>query len=109
MMNLFLNAIDAMSSVGCRARVLEVHSAIADDSGTLHISVKDTGSGIDVNAAERLFEPLFSTKKGGMGMGLSICRSIVEAHGGRIWSTSRQPHGTAFHVSLPPASARCRA
>jgi signal transduction histidine kinase len=106
MMNLFLNAIDAMSGVSYRPRVLKVRSAIADASGTLRISVEDNGRGIEANVAERLFDPLFSTKPAGMGMGLSICRTIVEAHGGRIWSCSRQPQGTAFHVSLPASGPR---
>jgi C4-dicarboxylate-specific signal transduction histidine kinase len=106
MMNLFLNAIDAMSGVSCRTRVLKVCSAIADSSATLRISVEDNGRGIDASVAERLFDPLFSTKPAGMGMGLSICRSIVEAHGGRIWTCPRQPQGTTFHVSLPAAGPR---
>ena len=106
MMNLFLNAIEAMGGVTTRPRLLEVRSAIADASGTLRISVEDSGSGIDASAAEHLFDPLFSTRPEGMGMGLSICRSIAEAHGGRIWSTSRQPHGTTFHISLPAAGQR---
>lgn len=105
MMNLFLNAIDAMAGVRGRARLLEVSSAIVDASGTVRISVEDTGSGIDPSAAACLFDPLFSTRPDGMGMGLSICRSIVEAHGGRIWGNSRQPHGMAFHISLPPPAS----
>jgi C4-dicarboxylate-specific signal transduction histidine kinase len=101
MMNLILNAIHAMSGVE-RARLLVVRTALADNSGTLRISVEDNGTGIAAHIAGRLFEPLFSTKPGGTGIGLGICRAIVGAHGGRIWSASRQPHGTAFHVSLPP-------
>ena len=83
-----------------RPRKLELRSALADISGTLRISVEDNGVGVSAKLAERLFDPLFSTKPGGTGLGLSICRTIVHAHGGRIWSTSRQPHGTAFHISL---------
>jgi C4-dicarboxylate-specific signal transduction histidine kinase len=101
-MNLLLNAVESMSKVHDRPRTLHLRSALADASGTLRISVEDNGAGIDSKAAGQLYEPLFSTKPDGMGMGLSICRCIVEAHGGRIWSTSRQPHGAAFHVSLPP-------
>lgn len=101
-MNLLLNAVESMSTVHDRPRTLHLRSALADASGALRISVEDNGVGIDSKAAGRLYEPLFSTKPDGTGMGLSICRSIVEAHGGRIWSTSRQPHGAAFHVSLPP-------
>jgi len=102
-MNLVLNAIDAMSNIENRQRLLEVRSAIADTSGTLRISIEDNGIGIDTISAGCLFDPLFSTKPDGMGMGLAICRSIVEAHGGRVWCTSRQPYGTSFHVSFPPS------
>ncbi|HEX7988017.1 MAG TPA: ATP-binding protein [Duganella sp.] len=100
MMNLVLNAIEAMKDVHDRPRKLELSSALADISGTLRISVEDNGVGVSAKLAERLFDPLFSTKPGGTGLGLSICRTIIHAHGGRIWSTSRQPHGTAFHISL---------
>ncbi|MET0319645.1 MAG: sensor histidine kinase [Duganella sp.] len=100
MMNLVLNAIEAMKDVHTRPRRLEVRSVLADISGTVRISVEDNGVGVPAKAAERVFEPLFSTKPGGTGIGLAICRTIVQAHNGRIWSTSRQPHGTAFHISL---------
>jgi signal transduction histidine kinase len=100
MMNLVLNAIEAMKDVHDRPRKLELRSALADISGTVRISVEDTGVGVAAKLAERLFDPLFSTKPGGTGLGLSICRTIIHAHGGRIWSTSRQPHGTAFHITL---------
>lgn len=103
MMNLFLNAIEAMCGVSARPRVLEVRSKPGDTRGTVLISVADSGSGIAPGVAERLFDPLFSTRPNGMGMGLSICRSIVDAHGGRIWSSPRHPHGTVFQLSLPAA------
>jgi PAS domain-containing protein len=106
MMNLLLNAIDAMSSIKNRTRLLHVRSTIIDKSGTVRLSIEDNGTGIDAKSADRLFDPLFSTKPDGMGMGLAICRSIVEAHNGRIWCTSRQPDGTSFHVSFPSDSAR---
>jgi len=106
MMNLLLNAIDAMSGIENRMCLLDVRTAITDTSGTCRISIEDNGIGIDANSAKRLFDPLFSTKSEGMGMGLTICRSIVEAHGGRIWCASRQSNGTSFHVSLPPDGAR---
>lgn len=101
LMNLILNAIDAMAGVAGRAPTLEVRSLLADDAGTLRISVADNGSGIDAASSARLFDPLFSTKPGGMGLGLSICRSIIEAHGGRIWNSTDQAHGSTFHLSLP--------
>ena len=100
MMNLVLNAIEAMKDMHDRPRTLELRSALADGSGTVRISVEDTGVGVAAKLAERIFDPLFSTKPGGTGLGLSICRTIIHAHGGRIWSTSRQPHGTAFHITL---------
>lgn len=107
MMNLVLNAIEAMKDVHGRRRRLEVRSVLADIAGTVRISVEDNGVGVPAKLAERLFDPLFSTKPGGTGIGLSICRTIVQAHNGRIWSTSRQPHGAAFHISLkghPPCA-----
>lgn len=100
MMNLVLNAIEAMKDVHDRPRTLALRSALADISGTVRISVEDSGVGVAAKLAERLYDPLFSTKSGGTGLGLSICRKIIHAHGGRIWSTSRQPHGTAFHITL---------
>ena len=103
LMNLFLNAIEAMNAVDGRARVLEVRSQAGAARGSVLISVGDNGCGIAPNVAARLFDPLFSTRADGMGMGLSICRSIVEAHGGRIWSSARQPHGSVFRLSLPVA------
>jgi len=68
------------------------------------VAVKDTGTGIDPATAERIFESFFTTKSNGMGMGLSICRSIIEAHGGRFWASPRAPHGTAFRFTVPPAA-----
>jgi signal transduction histidine kinase len=68
------------------------------------VTVEDSGPGLDAANAERIFEAFFTTKPGGMGMGLSISTSIVEAHGGRLWASPNLPHGTAFHVKLPAAS-----
>jgi signal transduction histidine kinase len=99
-MNLLMNAIESMQGVAGRQRIVGVISTI-EAGGVLRISVEDNGSGFDDEAAHRMFDTLFSTKPNGMGMGLSICRSIVESHGGKLWSTRRQPHGAAFHLSLP--------
>jgi signal transduction histidine kinase len=63
--------------------------------------VEDTGTGLDEAIAKRIFEPFFTTKADGLGMGLSICRSIIEAHGGQLWASPRAPHGTAFHLAIP--------
>ncbi len=100
-MNLVLNAIDAIGSTGSGHGVLELCSQLAGDGGAVHISVADNGCGIAAGSAGRLFDPLFSTKPDGMGLGLSICRSIVEAHGGRLWHEPRQPQGSTFHLVLP--------
>lgn len=98
--NLIANAIDAMSSVKDRARVLSVKSHIQDD-GNVVVSVGDTGTGLDPKLKHRIFEPLFTTKSDGMGMGLTVCSSIVEAHGGKLWATDHPPHGSIFHFTLP--------
>jgi signal transduction histidine kinase len=68
------------------------------------MNVADSGIGIDAKTAERMFDPFFTTKLRGMGMGLSICRSIVESHGGRLWTSPGTPHGSVFHVRLPNAA-----
>ncbi|QJD93673.1 HAMP domain-containing histidine kinase [Duganella dendranthematis] len=98
LMNLILNAIEAARDLHDRARTLALHTSLADDG--LRISVADNGVGIAPALAERIFDPLFSTKPGGTGMGLAICRTIVQSHGGRIWSEPGQPHGTVFHLSF---------
>jgi signal transduction histidine kinase len=98
-MNLVLNAIEAMKDVHARPRTLALRSRL-DDAGALRISVEDNGPGIPEALAERIYAPLFSTKPGGTGMGLAICRCIVQAHGGRIWAAGLQPQGTVFHLSF---------
>jgi signal transduction histidine kinase len=98
LMNLVLNAIEAMQDVEHRPRTLTVRSALVD--GALRVSVEDNGTGIPGALAERVFDALFSTKPGGTGMGLAICRAIIQAHGGHLWSTPVQPHGAAFHLSF---------
>ncbi len=100
--NLIMNAVDAMSSVADRNRELTVQAEIHDDN--LKITIADSGCGIDADRMPRIFEPFFTTKPHGMGMGLSICRSIIEAHGGRLWAVPRLPHGTAFYIQLPTCS-----
>jgi len=101
-LNLTMNALEAMSSIKDRDRLLLVKSEIHVSDGVL-ITVADAGPGIDPKNMDRIFEPFFTTKSEGMGMGLSICRSIVQAHGGRLWATSGSPYGSAFHVQLPSA------
>jgi PAS domain S-box-containing protein len=102
MVNLITNAIDAMSTVANRQRLLRVGTQAVKPSSVL-ITVEDSGSGVDPAHAERIFEPFFSTKSHGMGMGLSICRSIVEHHGGRLSVAPGRKHGSIFQVTLPIA------
>ena len=102
LLNLTVNAIDAMTATTGRERLLRVKSEIREEEGVL-ITVEDSGTGIDPQDAERIFDALFTTKSKGMGMGLSICRSIVEAHRGRLWVSAGAHHGSAFHVALPTA------
>jgi signal transduction histidine kinase len=80
---------------------LTVSSTLAE-AGSIVVAVEDTGTGLAPEIAQRIFEPFFTTKPDGLGMGLSICRSIVEAHGGRLWASPREPHGTVvrFTVSM---------
>jgi signal transduction histidine kinase len=82
-----------------------VTSTLAEP-GSVLISVEDTGAGLDPTVAERLFEPFFTTKSEGLGMGLSICRSIVEGHRGRLWASPRVPHGAAIRFTVPAELAR---
>ena len=98
--NLMTNGIDAMRSVGDRPRRLRVAARVVEADGVL-ITVGDTGPGIDPKLADRIFEPFFSTKSGGMGLGLSICRSIIEAHGGRLWVSPGKTNGSDFRFVLP--------
>jgi len=89
-----------MSAVMGRPRVLTISSERVE-TGDVLVAVKDTGSGLDPATADRIFESFFTTKPNGMGMGLSICRSIIEAHGGRFWASANKPHGAIFQFTLP--------
>lgn len=100
--NLISNAAEAMRSISDRPRVLAIKSERHVPEGVL-ISFKDTGIGIAAKEADRIFAPFVTTKSSGMGMGLAICRSIMEAHNGRIWVTPGEPCGSEFHVFLPSA------
>ena len=103
-LNLVMNAIEAMGSVTGRSRELIIR-AEPHDRNHVRVTVQDTGVGIDPNTVDKLFGAFFTTKPGGMGMGLSISRSIVEAHGGRLWATSNEMHGATFGVELPGGDA----
>jgi PAS domain S-box-containing protein len=98
--NLVMNGIEAMQSVTDRPRELVIRSR-QDETRQVLVSVTDCGVGILADNANQLFNPFFTTKSSGMGMGLSICRSIMEAHGGRLWATANVPHGAAFQFTLP--------
>ena len=98
--NLIMNAVDAMSTVVNRPRVLGVRTGL-HKSNYLLISVEDSGIGIDPRNINRIFEPFFTTKSHGMGIGLSICRSIIENHGGNLSVSPAQPRGSVFRVILP--------
>jgi C4-dicarboxylate-specific signal transduction histidine kinase len=100
LMNLIMNGIDAMRAVADRPRVLAISSEPAEPDGVL-VAVADTGSGLDPAVADRIFDPFFTTKLQGMGMGLSICRSIITAHGGRLWASPGVPCGTVFRFTVP--------
>jgi hypothetical protein len=101
-LNLTMNAIDAMATVANRPRLL---SASSELNGSHHVLIKlqDSGAGIDPDDMSRIFDAFFTTKSNGMGMGLAICRSIVEAHGGRLWASAAIPNGSIFNIALPRA------
>jgi signal transduction histidine kinase len=98
--NLVINGIEAMQPVTNRPRELVIQSH-QDEAHQVMVSVKDCGVGISAEDADRLFNAFFTTKSSGMGMGLSICRSIIAAHGGRLWAEPNLPQGATFHFTLP--------
>jgi PAS domain S-box-containing protein len=99
--NLVINGIQAMADICDEPRELTIESR-RDKEGHVVVAVQDSGPGIDLANANRLFEAFFTTKSNGMGMGLSICRSIIEAHGGQLWASSNTGRGAVFQFSLPP-------
>jgi C4-dicarboxylate-specific signal transduction histidine kinase len=103
-LNLILNALQAMGAVSADARRVLITTS-QTELNDLYIGVQDTGPGLSPETLSRLFEPFYTTKPNGMGMGLAICRSIVEAHGGRLWATACQPHGALFQFVIPARPA----
>jgi PAS domain S-box-containing protein len=99
MMNLIMNGAEAMQEVEDRPRLLTIRSSV--DEGQVAVAVKDCGIGLTADDQSRLFNAFFSTKPGGLGIGLSICRSIIEAHGGRLWPSANPDHGATFQFVLP--------
>ena len=100
LLNLIVNAVEAMSAVHDRSRELTIVSR-QDGSNAVLVEVRDSGNGLDPQRAEQVFEAFYTTKAEGIGIGLSIGRSIIEAHGGRLWASANAPHGAVFRFSLP--------
>jgi C4-dicarboxylate-specific signal transduction histidine kinase len=98
-LNLVRNGIEAMAEVESRERILEIRTSPVGDA--VEVAVSDNGSGLTSEAQERIFTPFFTTKPQGMGMGLSISRSIIDAHGGRLWATPNPDGGTTFQFTIP--------
>ncbi|HTO63017.1 MAG TPA: AAA family ATPase [Bradyrhizobium sp.] len=104
-LNLIVNAIQAMGTVAKGSRNVVITTAQGEPDGVL-VAVKDSGPGLAADSLERVFDPFYTTKPGGLGMGLSICRSIIEAHGGRLWVTPNQPLGAIFQFVVPAHAGR---
>jgi two-component system sensor kinase FixL len=101
-LNLMRNSMQAIVDAGMSEREVTVSTTL-NDAGVVQVSVTDTGPGIPAVVAKRLFEPFVTSKTNGMGVGLTICRSIINAHGGKLWAVSDPGRGAAFHFTLPPA------
>jgi PAS domain S-box-containing protein len=99
-LNLMRNASDAMRDIDGRQRELAITTSKAEPDGVL-LSIRDSGPGIDPTKLDRIFDAFYTTKPDGLGMGLSVCRTIVEAHGGKLWATAASPHGAIFQLILP--------
>jgi signal transduction histidine kinase len=95
-----MNGVDAMSAVEGRDRELVIKSQ-NDEGGQVRVEVRDSGVGLNEDSIQKIFNPFYSTKPAGMGMGLSISRSIIQNHGGRIWATPNDGPGTTFHFTVP--------
>jgi len=102
-LNLILNAIEATREIEGRSRQVSVASRV-EHGKAVHVEVHDSGVGLAPESPARMFEAFYTTKPSGLGMGLSICRSIVEAHGGKIRAMANTPHGAIFEFSLPLVS-----
>jgi signal transduction histidine kinase len=100
LLNVVLNAIEAMSTLNDGARELVISTGNAD-SGYVLVAISDSGPGLSPEGAERIFAPFYTTKSTGLGMGLSICRSIVDAHGGQLWASANVPRGAVFQFTVP--------
>jgi signal transduction histidine kinase len=103
-LNLALNAVEAMKSVVNRPRLLEI-GAQTDGPGKVRVLVRDSGPGLSTAERNRVFDAFYTTKARGMGMGLAICRSIVDAHGGKLWATANPDSGETFQFTFPGVQA----
>jgi signal transduction histidine kinase len=106
LLNLIMNGVQAMREVTERKRELTVSSTV--EPGTVLVAVEDTGTGLHPAVAERVLEPFFTTKADGLGMGLAVCRSIIDAHGGRLRVPPRAPHGADVRFTVPLWAERGR-
>ena len=104
LLNVVLNAVEAMDTVEAEARELSISAEQTETKGAL-VTVRDSGPGIESENLERVFEAFYTTKRKGMGMGLAICRSIIEAHGGRLWAEANKTRGAVFRFTLPNAES----
>ena len=102
-LNLIRNAMDAEAQEIDRNKQIIVKSFLLVEENRIQVSVIDYGDGIDQETAQQLFNPFYTTKTTGMGMGLAICQSIIQLHGGRLWFTRNTDKGTTFHFTLPTA------
>jgi len=99
-LNLLLNAFDAMRDCPANERQVAVRAQL-DGAGMVGVAVRDRGTGLSDNMLDKIFQPFYTTKHEGLGIGLSICRSIIEAHGGRLWAENNPDHGATFYFTLP--------
>ena len=103
--NLVSNALEAMESVADRTILVKSEH---ENSGQVRVTIEDSGTGIEPQHVDKIFDPFFTTKGDGMGMGLSICRSIIEAHGGRLWASPGRSRGAVFHFTLPTSPSQSK-
>jgi len=101
--NLITNAVEAMESVADRTMLVKSEQENGD---RVRVTIEDSGTGIEPQQIDKIFDPFFTTKVDGMGMGLSVCRSIIEAHGGRLWASPGRSHGAVFQFTLPSDASR---
>ena len=108
LLNLVVNAIEATADAEVQPpRQIRIRSTRQSD-GQLVVRVEDSGTGLDPTSVEKVFEAFYTTKAEGLGLGLSICRSIIEAHGGRLWAAANSPRGSVFSFSLPAPKPAAR-